>query len=146
MAQEEILEEPVKEAQIQPEEELREINLGTGLGSQKPVFISSQLTAQERELLVALLQKYKDVFTWTYDEMSGLDLGLVVHSLNVDPGARPVVQPARVFHIEVEVQIIQEVKKLLTAGFIKPIQQTMTAIFHDMMHEEMEDYVDDIVV
>ena len=146
MAQEEILEEPVKEAQIQPEEELREINLGTGLGSQKPVFISSQLTAQERELLVALLQKYKDVFTWTYDEMSGLDLGLVVHSLNVDPGARPVVQPARVFHIEVEVQIIQEVKKLLTVGFIKPIQQTMTAIFHDMMHEEMEDYVDDIVV
>ena len=25
-------------------------------------------------------------------------------------------------------------------------QQTMTAIFHDMMHKEMEDYVDDIVV
>ena len=25
-------------------------------------------------------------------------------------------------------------------------QRTMTAIFHDMMHKEMEDYVDDIVV
>ena len=25
-------------------------------------------------------------------------------------------------------------------------QHTMTAIFHDMMHKEMEDYVDDIVV
>ena len=25
-------------------------------------------------------------------------------------------------------------------------QRTMTAIFHDMMHREMEDYVDDIVV
>ena len=54
--------------------------------------------------------------------MPGLDPGLVVHSLNVDPGMRPVVQPARVFHIEVEAQIVQEVKKLLTAGFIKPIQ------------------------
>ena len=53
MAQEEIPEEPVKEAQIQPEEELNEINLGTELGSQKPVFISSQLMAQEREQLVA---------------------------------------------------------------------------------------------
>ena len=41
MAQEEILEDPVKEAQIQPKEELREINLGAELGSQKPVFISS---------------------------------------------------------------------------------------------------------
>ena len=25
-------------------------------------------------------------------------------------------------------------------------QRTMTAIFHDMMHKEMEDYVDDIVM
>ena len=76
--------------------------MGAELGSQKPVFISNQLMAQERELLVALLQKYRDVFAWTYDEMLGLDPGLVVHSLNVDPGVRPVVQPARVFHTEVE--------------------------------------------
>ena len=55
MAQEEIPREPVKEAQIQPEEELREINLGAKLGSQKPVFISSQLAAQEKEQLVTLL-------------------------------------------------------------------------------------------
>ena len=51
---------------------------------------------------MALLQKYRDVFAWTYDEMSGLDLGLVVHSLNVDPRVKPVVQPTRVFHTEVE--------------------------------------------
>ena len=82
MAQEEIPEEPVKEAQIQPEEELKEIDLGTEPGSRKPVFISSQLVAQEREQLVTLLQKYRDVFAWTYDEMPGLDLGLVVHSLD----------------------------------------------------------------
>uniref|UniRef100_A0A2N9FVD9 Integrase catalytic domain-containing protein n=1 Tax=Fagus sylvatica TaxID=28930 RepID=A0A2N9FVD9_FAGSY len=35
---------------------------------------------------------------------------------------KPVVQPARTFHTEVEAQITQEVKKLLAAGFIKPIQ------------------------
>ena len=33
VAQEEILEDLVKEAQIQPKEELREINLGAELGS-----------------------------------------------------------------------------------------------------------------
>ena len=33
MAQEEILKDPNKEAQIQPEEELEEVNLGAGLGS-----------------------------------------------------------------------------------------------------------------
>ena len=121
MAQEEILKDPVKEAQIQPEEELEEINLGAELGSQKPVFISGQLTAQEKEQLVALLKKYVDVFAWTYDEMLGLDLGLVVYSLNVDLGVKPVVQLAKVFHIDIEAQITQEVRKLLVTGFIKPI-------------------------
>ena len=69
-----------------------------------------------------LLKRYVDVFAWTYDEMLGLDLELVVHSLNVDPRIKLVIQLARVFHIEVKAQITQEVKKLLAAGFIKPIQ------------------------
>jgi hypothetical protein len=54
--------------------------------------------------------------------MPGIDLGLVAHSLNVEPGTRPMVQPIRTFHMEVEAQITQEVKKLLDVGFIKPIQ------------------------
>uniref|UniRef100_A0A2N9J5Q0 Reverse transcriptase n=1 Tax=Fagus sylvatica TaxID=28930 RepID=A0A2N9J5Q0_FAGSY len=51
-----------------------------------------------------------------------IDPKLVAHSLNVEPGIRPVVQPMRTFHPEVETQITQEVKKLLSASFIKPIQ------------------------
>ena len=70
---------------------------------------------------MALLKKYVDVFAWTYDEIPGLDSELVVHSLNVNPGVKPVVWPARVFHTNVEAQITQEVKKLLEASFIKPI-------------------------
>uniref|UniRef100_A0A2N9GKK5 Integrase catalytic domain-containing protein n=1 Tax=Fagus sylvatica TaxID=28930 RepID=A0A2N9GKK5_FAGSY len=131
-----------------------------------------------------------------------INLTLVAHSLNVEPGAKPIVQPMRTFHPKVEAQISQKVKKLLAAGFIKPIQhlrwlsniipvkkkngqirccvdfrdlnktafhtpignfyytvmpfslknagatyqRTMTAMFHDMMHREIEDYIDDIVV
>ena len=101
---------------------MEEVNLGAGLGSPKPIFISSQLTTKEKEQLVALLRRYVDVFAWTYDEMPGLDLGLVVHSLNVDPGVKLVVQPTRVFHTDIEAQITPEVKKLLTTRFIKPIQ------------------------
>ena len=79
--------------------------MGAELRSQKPVFINSQLTIQEKEQLVALLKKYVDVFAWTYDEMPGLDPRLVVHSLNVNLRVKPVVQPAKVFHINVEAQI-----------------------------------------
>ena len=63
-----------------------------------------------------------DVFAWDYSEMPGLDLGLVVHTLNVDLEAKPVAQPARVFHTEIKEQIVKEVQKLLPTGFIKPIQ------------------------
>ena len=62
VAQEEVLGEPAKETQIQPKEELKEINLGAKLRSQKPVFISSQLTIQENEQLVTLLKEYINVF------------------------------------------------------------------------------------
>ena len=57
---------------------------------------------------MALLKKYVDVFAWTYDEMPGQDPGLVVHSLNIDPGVKPVVQLTRAFHTNVEAQITQE--------------------------------------
>ena len=56
--------------------------------------------------------------------MPGLDPGLVAHTLNVDLEAKPVAQPARIFHTEIEGQIVKEVQKLLAAGFIKPIQHS----------------------
>ena len=54
--------------------------------------------------------------------MPGLDPGLVVHTLNVDPKVKPEAQSTKVFHTEIEEQIVNEVQKLLAAGFIKPIQ------------------------
>ena len=54
--------------------------------------------------------------------MPRLDPGLVVHTLNVDPEAKLVGQLARIFHTEIEGQIVKEVQKMLAARFIKPIQ------------------------
>ena len=72
--------------------------------------------------MILLLKEFRDVFAWDYSEMIGLDLGLVVHTLNVDPEARPVAQLARAIHTKIEEQIVKEVQKLLAASFIKPIQ------------------------
>ena len=54
--------------------------------------------------------------------MLEIDPTLVAQSLNVEPRAKLVVQLMRTFHPEVEAQISQEVQKLLSAEFIKPIQ------------------------
>jgi hypothetical protein len=110
------------EPNITSKEKLEVINLSNDLDISKPISISKSLSAKERKCLIDLLHEYKDVFAWDYDEMPRIDSGLVAHSLNVEPGTRPVVQPMKTFHTEVEAQITQEVKKLLAARFIKPIQ------------------------
>ena len=107
---------------ISAKEELEVIDLSSDLDVHKPIFISASLSVKEIIHLVELLKEYHDVFAWQYNEMPRIDPELVAHSLNVEPGTRLVVQPMRTFYPEVEAQITQEVKKLLLAGFIKPIQ------------------------
>ena len=68
--------------------------------------------------------------------MPGLEPRLVVHMLNVDLEAKPVAQPARVFHTEIEEQIVKEVQKLLAGGFIKPIQHLTMVVQHCTSEEE----------
>ena len=67
------------------------------------------MSEEEKSKLILLLKKFRDVFAWDYNEMLRLDPGLVMHTLNVDPEAKPVTQPARVFHIKIEEQIVKEV-------------------------------------
>ena len=53
-----------------------------GLVHKDQVSISASLIEKKKE--------FKEVFAWDYSEMLGLDLGLVAHTLNVDPEAKPV--------------------------------------------------------
>jgi len=111
-----------KDAQVMAEEKLEEIDLGMDPQKPRPISISSKLSEEEKAELILLLKEFRDVFAWDYSEMPGLDPELVVHTLNVDLEAKPMAQPARVFHTEIEKQIVKEVQKLLAVSFIKPIQ------------------------
>ena len=97
------------------EEELAEVDLGSSSQEPRPISISASLTKKESEL-VLLLKEFKDVFAWDYSEMPGLDPRLIAYTLNVDLQAKPVAQLARIFHTEIEGQIVKEVQKLLAAG------------------------------
>ena len=66
-------------------EGLEEVDLGSGSQEPRPISISASLTEKEKSELILLLKEFKDVFTWDYSEMPGLDPGLVAHTLNVDP-------------------------------------------------------------
>jgi hypothetical protein len=95
-------ESAVVDPKISVKEELEVINLSSDPNVDRPVSISASLSVEERMHLVELLKEYQDVFAWQYDEMLGIDPKLVAHSLNVEPGTRPMVQPMRTFHPEIE--------------------------------------------
>ena len=104
------------------EEKLEEIDLGMKPQKPRPISISSKLLEEEKAKLILLLKEFGNVFAWDYNEMPRLDLGLVVHTLNVDLEAMLVAQRVRVFHTKIEKQIVKEVQKFLVTDFIKPIQ------------------------
>ena len=101
---------------------MEEVDLGSSSQEPRPISISANLTEKEKLELILLLKEFNDAFAWDYSEILGLDPGLVTHTLNVDLEAKPVAQPTRIFHTEIEGQIVREVQKLLAVGFIKPIQ------------------------
>ena len=98
-----------KDVQVMAEEELVEVNMGSDSQEPRPISINSSLTEKQKSELMLLLKEFKDVFVWDYSEMPGLDPGLVVHTLNMELEAKLVAQPARIFHTEIEGQIVKEV-------------------------------------
>ena len=84
--------------------------------------ISKSLSKEERRKLIALLREYKDVFAWSYQEMTSLSPSLVMYKLKVDPNVKPVKQPPRKYHLDIEEKIKAEVDKLLKVGFIEEIE------------------------
>ena len=77
-----------KDTQVTAKEKLEEVDLGSDPQKPKPISISSKLSEEEKSELILLLKEFKDVFAWDYNDMPRLDLGLVVHTLNVDPEAK----------------------------------------------------------
>ena len=51
----------------------------------KMVQMGNTLTSFERDALVALLKEFKEVFAWSYEDMPGIDIGIVQHCISIDP-------------------------------------------------------------
>jgi len=70
-------------------DELREINLGI-TDDLKPIFVSAMLKDEEVAQYAQLLWEYKDVFSWGYRDMLGLDSNVAVHKLAASEGVKPI--------------------------------------------------------
>ena len=53
------------------------------------------MSPQVRAEFIAFLTEYVDVFAWSYDDMVGLDVEIVVHTLPLNPDVKLVKQKLR---------------------------------------------------
>ncbi|RVW94945.1 Retrovirus-related Pol polyprotein from transposon 17.6 [Vitis vinifera] len=129
--------------------------------------IGSPLSTDERDRLIHLLRSYLDVFAWSYEDMPGLDPSIVKEDIKkqLSVGFISVVE-----YPEWLANVVPVPKKdgkrtwrrqplLLKWGTycykVMPFglknagatyQRTATTLFHDMMHRDIEVYVDDMIV
>ena len=74
-------------------------------------------TALSPEMRTRLVQFLKE----NLEDMLGISPEVIQHTLNVNSKKKPVQQRRRIFTLERDQVVIEEVSKLLTAGFIREV-------------------------
>ena len=87
----------------------------------KTTKIRMDLNDQMKEKPVQFLKENPDIFTWSHEDMPDIAAKVIQHHLNVDLEKKPVQQKQWVFAPECNRAIMDEVDKLLTAGFIQEV-------------------------
>ena len=100
-----------EERDILPHEELLEIiNLGSD-EDRKEVKVGANLESSVKERLVQLLNEYVEIFSWSYEDMSGLDTYIVVHRLPTREDCPPIKQKVHRMRPGISEKIKAEVMK-----------------------------------
>ena len=108
-----------EERVIQPHEESVEtVNLGTE-EDKKEVKIGANLEYNVKKRLIRMLHDYVEVFSWSYEDMPGLDIDIVVHRLPTREDCPPVKQKVRRMRPDMSEKIKAEVMKQFNAGFLR---------------------------
>ena len=97
------------------------INLANEGEKEKPVMIGVNFPKDMKDKLIALLKEFKEIFTWSYQDMPALDTEIVVHRIPVKSECPLVWQALQRMKSEIIQKIKEEVEKQLKAGFLTTI-------------------------
>ncbi|GJZ93527.1 reverse transcriptase domain-containing protein [Tanacetum coccineum] len=141
-----------------------------------PVIIAKNLKDEEKERLIKVLKSHKQAIAWKLSNIKGIDPQFCTHKILMEDDFKPTVQHQRRVNLKIHEVIKKEVVKLLDTGLIYPISDSpwvspvhcvpkkggmtvvtnedneliptrcMMAIFHDMIEETMEVFMDDFSV
>ncbi|XP_075654059.1 uncharacterized protein LOC142624377 [Castanea sativa] len=91
-----------------PAEELEEVHLDDSR-PERTTRIGTLASQTVRQALIVFLKENQDVFAWSHEEMLGIDPLIIIHSLKVSPSFSPVRQKKRVFALERDRAIAEEI-------------------------------------
>ena len=74
-----------------------------------------------RAKLIQFLKENLEVFAWSHEDMPSIAPKIIQHKLNVNPDKKPIQQRRRVFTLERDQAVMDEVTKLLATGFIREV-------------------------
>ena len=101
----------------EPTEVLEDIPLEEG-NPEKFTRIGISMKEKTKEDLVQFFRENIDVFAWSHEDMPGIDPSVITHRLNVYLSSKLVRQKKRVFALERDSAIKEDVQKLTTVQFI----------------------------
>ncbi|KAJ9159762.1 hypothetical protein P3X46_025241, partial [Hevea brasiliensis] len=99
-------------------DETHTVNLGTEEIKRELKVVESG----EFEDMVSLLKEFLIVFSWSYDDMTGLDPQIVTHKIPLISGTVPVKQKLRRMNPDTLHKVRDEVKKQYDAGFLEVVK------------------------
>jgi hypothetical protein len=100
------------------------INISRNHGIMENVFVRADFSPEEIQTYTDLFKEFCDIFSWSYEEMPGIDPKIVEHEITMYPDAKPVRQKLRPVNPRKATAIKAEVEKFLKAEFIYPIHLT----------------------
>ena len=103
-----------------PEDD-KQVNIANEGEEPKMVWIATDLTSNEEDLLIQLLKEHKDVFAWSYKDLKGVDLDICRHTIPMREDAKPSKQRPYTYNENFANKIKEEINKLLAAEFIYQI-------------------------
>ncbi|CAN6695643.1 unnamed protein product [Malus baccata var. baccata] len=89
-----------------------------------PVIISSQLTAEEMEKLIRVLNDHKTAIAWSITDIKGINPATCMHKILLEEGAKPTREAQRRLNPLMMEVVKKEVIKLLDVGIIYPISDS----------------------
>ncbi|KAK1648458.1 hypothetical protein QYE76_066263 [Lolium multiflorum] len=85
------------------------------------VIISAKLSDIEEERLLEILKKHRGAIGYTLDDLKGISPAICQHAINIEDGAKPVVEHQRRLIPKMKDVVRNEVLKLLEADMASPI-------------------------